>query len=286
MANKSYLTVAILLSVVAIVFSLVAINVSKQTSQGEDTLAKVQRTGKISACTVVDPPAVIKDAKTGTLSGHQIDALNLIAKKINATVEWSESTFGNVAAELQSKRCDIVVTDLFANVPRAAAVAFTRPPLFYIGESAVVKKGSPYAIVTNIYDFDKPNITIAVATGESGDVFVKENFTRAKVNRIDVESSDLTRFAVEVSAGRADIAIADSNTIRLYAAQHPEVVDLFKDKPFALNPVGWAVRQDDTRWLDFINTSLQFLDTQGTLEQLEKQYDAHWLHEIKQYQVR
>jgi len=285
METKSYSTIAILLGILAIILSLVAMGKNKQTTQGDDTLAKIQKTNKISACTVIDPPGVIKDAKTGALSGHQIDALNLIAKKMNATVEWSESTFGNVAAELQSKRCDIVATDLFANIPRAQAVAFTRPPLFYIGESALVKKDGSYTNVKNIYDFDKPNITVAVATGESGDIFVKEHFAQAKVNRIDVESSDLTRFAVEVTAGRADIAIADSNTIKLYAAQHPEVVDLFKNNPFALNPVGWAVRQDDTKWLDFINTALQFLETQGTLQQLEKQYDAHWLHLDNNYSV-
>ena len=286
METKSYSTIAIILSILAIIFSLVSPGRDRQDGQGEDTLAKVQKTNKIKACTVVDPPGVIKDAKTGALSGHQVDALNLIAQKMDATVEWSESTFGNVAAELQSKRCDVVATNLFANIPRSQAVAFTRPPLLYIGESALVRKDGPYTNVKNIYDFDKPNITVATATGESGDIFVKEHFTQAKVNQIDVESADLTRFAVEVSAGRADIAIADSNTVRLYAAQHPEVLDLFKDNAFALNPVGWAVRQDDTKWLNFINTALQFLDTQGTLQELEKKYDAHWLHEIKQFQIR
>ena len=270
------------------VLVLILLLVGRKTplTGGEDTLAKVEKTGKIVACTVVDPPAVIKDAKTGALSGHQIDALNLIAKNINATVVWSESTFGGVAAELQSKRCDIIATDLFELIPRAEVIAFVRPPLFYMGESALVKNYGPYSNVKNIYDFDKPNITVAVATGDAGDIFVKEHFTQAKITRIDVESSDLTRFAVEVSAGRADVAISDSNTIRLYAAAHPEVADLFKDKPFALNPVGWAVRQDDTKWLEFINTSLQFLDTQGILSELEKKYDAHWLHEVQQFQVR
>jgi len=286
MTNKQYANLAFIIGAVAITLSIVALTRSRQIPQGEDTLAKIQKTGEINACTVVDPPAVIKDSKTGELSGQHIDALNLIAQKMSARVVWSETTFGNAAADLQSRRCDVVATDLFANVPRAEAVAFTSPPLFYIGESALVNKNSPYLDVKDIFDFDRPNITVAVATGESGDIFVKENFTRAKVNRIDVESSDLTRFAVEVSSGRADVAIADSNTVRLYASQHPEVVDLFKDNSFALNPVGWAVRQGDTKWLEFINTSLQFLDTQGVLRQFEKKYNAHWLHEVKQYQMQ
>lgn len=278
-------SVVIIISLIAIVLSVMALRSKSEVLSPESVLDKVQRTGKIVACTVVDPPGVIKDAKTGVFSGHQIDAFNLIAKKINVAVEWHESTFGNAAAELQSKRCDIVVTDFFANVPRSAAVAFTRPPLFYIGESAIVRKDGVFTKINNIYEFDKPNITIAVATGESGDIFVRENFTKAKVRRIDVESADLSRFEVEVSSGRADVAIADSNTIRLYAEKHPEVLNLFKDNPFGLNPVGWAVRQDDWRWKDFVETSLQFLETQGILIQLENKYDAHWLHEIKKFEI-
>jgi len=284
--KEQIISVTITLSLISIILSIFVLRNKPEFVQAESVLDKIQRTGKIIACTVVDPPAVIKDPKTGVFSGHQVDALNLIAQKINVTVEWNETTFGNAAAELQSKRCDIVATDLFANVPRAAAVAFTRPPLFYIGESAIVRKNGKFTNIKDVYEFDKPGITVAVATGESGDIFVKENFTKAKVRMIDVESADLSRFAVEVSSGRADVAIADSNTIRLYAAVHPEVVDLFKDNPFALNPVGWAVRQDDLRWKDFIETSLQFLDTQGILSKLEKQYNAHWLHEIKKFEVK
>ena len=253
----------------------------------EDTLSRIRKTGVIDACTVVYPPTVIKDAATGALSGHFVDALNSIAERIDAQVNCHESTSRNTAADLQSKRCDIVAAGYFANIPRAASIAFTKPPLFYIGESALVRRDdSRFQNVTSVYEFDKPDITVALATGESGDIFVQENFQHAKTTRIDVESADLTRFALEVSAGRADVAIADANTIALYAAEHPEVIDLFKDNPFGLNPVGWAVKQDDVRWLHFVETSLQFLDTQGILDQLEKKYNARWLHEIKQYELR
>jgi len=285
MQSKSLVIVTLFVALASLGLSVSSIKSTKQV-QVVDTLDKVQSTHKIEACTVIDPPGVIKDPKTGQFSGEHIDALNLIAKKINVTVNWTETTFGNAAADLQSHRCDVVATDIFANVPRAAVVAFTYPPLLYIGDSAVVKKDSPYAGISNIYDFDKPNITVAVATGDAGDIFVKENFTQAKIVRIDVESSDLTRFALEVSAGRADVAISDSNTIRLYAAQHPEVTDLFQNNPFSLNPVAWAVRQDDPRWLGFLQTSLQFLETQGIFSQLESKYGAHWLHQVQTYQSK
>ncbi len=286
MEQKNYSYLAISLTIGALLFTWLAWHQTKGIASNEDTLARVQATGKISACTVVDPPDVIKDPKTGTLSGHFIDTAELIAQRLGATIEWHESTWGTVAADLNAKRCDLVAATLFANIKKAAAVAFTQPPLFYIGESALVKRNGPFAPVKNMFEFDTPTTTIAVATGESGDIFVSENFKQAVVHRIDVESSDLSRFAVEVSSGRADVAISDANTVRLYAEQHPEVIDLFKGQPVGRNPVAWATRPDDRRWREFIETSLQFLDQQGFLSILEQKYGAHWLHEVKNYKVQ
>lgn len=274
---------AIVISLVALIVSLGGLTTRER--EDSDTLAKIQNSSRLNVCTVVDPPAVIKDAKTGRMSGHFVETAELIASRLGAKIYWIESTFGNIPADLNSRRCDLIAATLFANVPKASSVAFTNPPLFFIGESALVRRDSVFINIDNIYDFDKPDITIAVATGESGDIFVKENFKRAKVRRIDVQSSDLSRFAVEVVSGRADVAISDANTVRLFAEKNPEVLDLFVDKPFGRNPVAWATRQDDYKWKDFISTSLQFLDAQGVLNQLEKKYNAHWIHSVKEYKI-
>jgi ABC-type amino acid transport substrate-binding protein len=284
MNNKSL--IAIVLSVIAIIIAILGINRGGQQS-GDETLARIQKNGSVNVCVIVSPPYVIKDAKTGKLSGHMYDAMKMITDRMKVKMNVTETTYGNGVAELQSRRCDVVVADYYANIPRSMAVAFTSPPLIFVGQSAVVRKDDTrFQDVKNIFDFDKPNITVAVATGDTGDVFVKENFKNAKINRIDVESSDLSRFMVEVSAGRADIAISDANITALYAKSHPEVINLFKDNPFGLNPVGWAVRQNDTAWLHFLEGSLQFLETQGALQQLENKYNSHWLHEVKEYKIR
>jgi len=255
--------------------------------QSDDTLDHIRRTGQIDACTVIYPPYAIKDSKTGKLSGECIDMLEIIAQKMNAKVVWHETTFGNAAADLASGRCDIMAQGFNSNIPRAMAVAFTLPAIWFAGESGVIRKNDErFKNVRDIYEFDKPDITIAVPTGEAGDVFVTEHFKHAKIKRIDVESSDISRFCLEVSAGRADIAIADQNTIALFAEQHPEVIDLFHDRPFSLNPASWAVRQGDVKWLHFMETALQFLDTQGALAQLDHKYHANLMHLAKQYKLQ
>ncbi|MFH0952259.1 MAG: transporter substrate-binding domain-containing protein [Patescibacteria group bacterium] len=284
--KNTFIYLSLMIAVVALVVSAYSINKTDQTNTANDTLARVIATGVLDACTVINPPTTIRDAKTGQLSGHMVEAMENIAERMKIKVNWHESTWGNAPLDLQSKRCDLLVAPFFANVPRAEAVAFTKPPLMYIGHSALVRKDDErFPNINSIFDFDKPEYTVVVATGEAGDIFVKEHFTKAKVNQIDTEAADLTRFAVEVSAGRADVAIGGSDTTAIYASEHDDVIDLFKENPYGLSPVGWAVRQDDIRWLNFIESSLLFLDSQGILKELEEKYNAHWLHEKVEYEL-
>jgi len=258
-----------------------------QTSSQEDSLDRIRRTGVIEACTAIDPPYSQKDAKTGVYSGIYVDAMNVIAQKMNAKVNWHETTFGNATGEIAAGRCDVMVSDFYANIPRALSIAFTSPPLGYMGLGILVRKNDPrFKSVKSPFEFDKPNLTIAVAPGEAGDLWVKENFKQTKIQRVDVQSADLTRFCVEVSSGRADAALSGPEFFEKYTKQHPEVVDIFASRQFSLNPIGWGVRQSDYKWLQFLNTALQFLDTQGTLAQLEKKYHGRLLHVVKQYKLQ
>lgn len=245
-------------------------------------LSTIQKTGVMRVCYAVWPPAVIKDATTGALSGHDIDALRYIADQVGAKLEFSEQTFGTMATAVQSGKCDIG-TSLFVKVARAAAVNFSTP-LFYAGNSALVRAGETR--FRNIEDMNKPGVTIAVANGESGHIYAKEKLPLATIVPIDVESSDLSRFLLEVVSGRADAGLADANTIAMFAAAHPGTTDLFAAKPFDVNPDAWPVRQGDPDFLQFINNSLAFMQANGTWQELEEKYDAKWLHEVTEYRIR
>ncbi len=286
MNNKTTQAIITVIAIIAIVLSIVAINKTPEANIASNneigTLEKIQKTGKMDVCYAVYPPAVIKDPVNGKLSGHDIDAIELIASRINAKITYHEQTFGNMAAALQSGICDLT-TSYFAQIPRASSVAFTKP-LFYVGDSALVRKGDTR--FSSVNDIDKKGVKIAVATGESGHNYVKENFKNAEIIAIDVESSDLSRFLLEVTSGRADIGIADANTIGRFAKTHPETKDVFANNPFNLNPNNYAVRHKDLDFLNFMNTALDYLMTSGEFEEFEIKYDAHWLHEKKEYLIK
>ncbi len=283
--DRKYTSVTIV-ALIALILS-VATLASRDKATGtadlsENTLTKIQTTKTLDVCYAVWPPAVIKDATTGELSGHDIDSMHLLAKNLGATASFHETTFGDMAAGIQSGLCD-VGTSLFVNIPRAAAIAFS-DPMYCAGNSGLVRKGDTR--FQTIADADKAGITVATATGEAGNIYAKANFTKATIASIDVQSSDLSRFLLEVTSGRADIGIADANTIHLFAAAHPETTEVFTTQPFGLSPVAFPVRQGNQDFLNFLNNALLSMQTDGTWSAFEKAYDAHWLHEVQTFEIK
>lgn len=284
--NRDYLTMII--AVIAIILGAYSImsNDTSSTLKSDvgNTLEKIRIEHVIDVCYAEYRPAVIKDPNTGNLTGHSIDTIEYIAEKIGATIRYHETTWGGAVADVATQRCDVMLT-YFNQIERSFSIAFT-DPMIYVGNSALINADAEeFKSYTDILQFDKEGITIAVANGEAGHNFVKENFKHAEIIVIDVEAGDLLKFLSLVQTGRADVGIADSVSISLYQREHSETTDLFASNPFSINPTAFGVRQDDIMFLNFLNDALLTMEVKGKIEEFEQKYDAHWIHLERNYRV-
>ncbi len=242
----------------------------------EDTFKKIKKEGVLRVGYLVAPPWIIRDPTTGKLSGTSVDAINEIGRLAEVRVEFVEATFATFIAGLQSHQYDLSICPTFSTIPRAKSVAYTRPQM-YVGNSAIVRKGDDR--FKTLTDLDKVGIVVAVTQGEQGYEYAKANFKNAEIKILSVGDQALT-FS-EVTANRADVALGDAWFTAKFAETHPDVRDLFADNPYNVTPVGWAVRYEDLTLLQFINTSLDYLESIGLLEELDRKYDAKWLRPKK-----
>ncbi|MEK6923728.1 MAG: transporter substrate-binding domain-containing protein [Candidatus Micrarchaeota archaeon] len=268
-----------ILVILALAASVAALAVASQ-GQGAaveaSTFARIISSGRVNVCYITYPPMIIKDGATGTLKGHFYDAFEEIARDASLKPEYLETTWSNWVSELQSGRCDVSIAPTFATTARATAVAFAKP-LLYAGNSAIVRKGD--GRFNSISDFNRKNVTIAVAEGEASHAFAKTHLPDAQLKVLSTASGgDLSLPFLEVSAGRADAGLSDSYSVAKYAESHAGVTDLFAARPYGLTALSWAVRTDDVELLNFLNTAISQLESSGTLVELERKYDAHWLH--------
>ncbi len=215
---------------------------------------------------------IIRDPKTGNLSGTSIDTINEIARLMEVKLEFEEANFATFAAGLQSGKYDLSIAPIFSTIPRAKVVAFTQPQM-YIGNSALVRRKETR--FKTLQDIDQKGIIVAVTQGEQGHEYAEANFRNAQIKVIS--GSDQSMTYSEVLTGRADVALGDAWFIGKFVAEHPEARDLFPDNPYNVTPVAWSVRYEDMPLLTFVNTALDFLDTTGKLDEIYRKYDAKWL---------
>ena len=253
-------------SLLVLVTALLAVLQLQAQAQVMDRILKEK---KINVGYIPSPPGAMKDLKTGGVVGYYVDGLRYIFQSVHVEPELIETTWANFAAGLQSGQFDMSIAGTFATIQRAASVEFTRP-IFYLGYSAVVKKGDTR--FKALSDFNKEGIKIAVLLGGAAAEYVKENFPKATM--VTLATGELTAPFVEVSAGRADVGIEDASQARRYAEQQPGVTDLFQDNPYNVLPIAWTVKRGNQDLLNFLNTSIEYMLFTGKWEKMSEKYGA------------
>jgi polar amino acid transport system substrate-binding protein len=251
---------------IAIGFLMVLPAVTSSAS-AEGVLDRILRDKEFKIGYIPSPPSLIKDPKTGELSGFYIDAVNLITESINVKPVYVETTWANFAAGLNSGQFDLSIAGTFATIQRAGAVEFTKP-IAYLGYSAVAKKGETR--FKTPADLNNPDIKIALIQGGASVEYAKENWPKAQF--VLLSTGNLTAPFVEVSAGRADVGVEDAWQAHRYSLEHPEVVDLFAGHPYNVLPIAWAVKRGDQDLLNFMNTAIDYLLTTGRWSKMSEKY--------------
>lgn len=275
--SKPEILLLIIVIILSIALSVFFSGIDKSLAEEKtSTLDKIRSSKLMKVCYTPWPPTIIKNPGTGELSGHLIDTIEEIARTVNIKLEYFEVTWANFPIALNSGQCDLYIAGTYRNIPRSFNVAFTEP-IFYIGNGALVRKefAESHPDINYVFDLDLKGIKIAVVQGTTEEVFIRQNFKNAELIVIS-NTSDLTLPFIEVLNGNADVAVTESYTIQQFAERNPEVIDILQENPFNITPCGWALRHGDVELLNFINTSLEYLRSTGTLDEFEKKYNAPW----------
>lgn len=244
---------------------------SERTAEGsatQDTLEQVLKRGEIRAGYFIQPPAMMKDANTGKVHGTFVDAIEAIAEQSGLEVKFIEVDLAKFVAGLQTGLYDVSVGPTFRTITRARAVTFT-DTIFYLGYDGVTKKGRSSEFTTE-QDLDREGVTVAVKEGSAIHTYVEKNFEKAKI--LVLSGTDLSLPLQAVSSGQADVGLMNEHTVEYYVRKNDDVEIVLSDNPIQSLGMSWAVRHDDQRWLNFLNTSLEALVSTGQMAAWERDH--------------
>lgn len=238
--------------------------------KSETLLQKMLRTHTIRVGYGGYPPFLIRDARSGEMSGFSVALIKEILQPLDVKIEWVETSWATMRDDLLLGKFDLMVEPIIMTIPRSARVGFSRPYTYFGYASVVVKKQE--ARFRTIQDLNSPAIRVSVNQGVTDHEFALKNLP--KCNLQVISGNDITQVMSQVTMGKADAALVDVPSARRFLQAHPnDVTVLFSDPPPAITPAGFMTRQREYDLINFLSNALLALDADGTLTALEDKYD-------------
>lgn len=130
------------------------------------TLARIQRDGVIRIGYAIEPPYAFLKAD-GEPTGSEIEVARAVAARLGLSrIEWIQTNFASLIAELEAGRFDVVAAGMFITAERARRVKFSEPTLHVEG-ALLVRLGNPRRLHSfdDIGTFSEPPVRIAALGG-------------------------------------------------------------------------------------------------------------------------
>ncbi|KML19718.1 MULTISPECIES: ABC transporter substrate-binding protein [Burkholderia] len=162
------------------------------------------------AANVANVPFEFEDGQ-GKLSGFEVELLQLVAKRLHKSIEFTPMPFNSLFAAVQSGRANVAIGSITVTKKRLESVAFTQP---YIDANQCLT----VATKSGIRDLDGlKGKQVAVVTGTTGEMWATENQTRymvAGISRYDSTADPMLDIATGRIAGLVNDCANDAYYIR------------------------------------------------------------------------
>jgi ABC-type amino acid transport substrate-binding protein len=182
-----------------------------------------------------------RNPKTLKLSGIDIDMAEALGHDLGVAVEFVDSSFARLIADLTEGRCDVAMFAIGINPQRQEKLRFTKPHLasdIY----AITSRGNRR--IKTWDDIDQPGSVVAVARGTLHEPVMKQRLKAAELHVVDTPHAR----EQEVESGRADVFMTDFP----FSRRMLETTDWARlIKPTAtyhVTPYAYAMKPGDDAW--------------------------------------
>jgi cyclohexadienyl dehydratase len=235
------------------------------------TLERIRATGKLHVCIWPDYYGITyRNPRTQQLGGIDIDLSAELARELGVTLEYVESSFPQLVADVNGGRCDVAMFAVGVLPARKEVLAFTEP---YLQSDIYGVTNRASRTVRQWSDIDQPGVLVAVQAGTFMEPVMRDSLKQA---RMVVIKPPTTR-EQELEAGRVDVFMTDYPYSRRLLDNADWARLVAPPKPFFVLPYGYAVKRGDARWLARLDEFVAAIKRDGRLAAAAKR---HGLSEI------
>ena len=212
----------------------------------------------------------------GEIIGFDVDMAKRMAKKLGVKLELISTAWDGIIPALITSKFDVLMSGMTVTEERAKTVDFAKPYIV-IGQTALIRKALAGEVKSYI-DLNDAKYQVASKLGTTGEIASKKFFPKAQYLSYETEQEGI----MEVVNGRIDAFIYDSPYNAVAFAEKSNGKLVFLDKPFTTEPLGWAVRKGNPKFMEFLNGFLAETRKNGTYDKIYNKWfkDDTWLKEL------
>jgi cystine transport system substrate-binding protein len=228
-------------------------------SQAADLLDTVKARGTMRiALEGTYPPFNFKDAKTGQLTGYDVDVAKLVAARLGVKPEFVTTEWSAILAGLGAGRYDAIVSQVGINPRRQQAFDFSKP-YTYSAPQLIVRKNERNDY-TSLNDLKGKKVGVG-----QGSVFEQQ---AKAVPGIDVKSYPAAPENLQdLAFGRIDAALNDSLMVA-YLLKNSQLPIRAGARVGAVERMGVAVRKGNPKFVAAVDKALDDARADGSLKQI------------------
>jgi polar amino acid transport system substrate-binding protein len=232
------------------------------------TLEEIVKRGELRiAVQSGSPPYAFVD-KNGQATGSMVEFAREMAKRMDVKLKVLNFDWDGLIPALLSGKADVLCADMTPTLKRALSVTFC-DPWYYVQACVFTKTGASFKTID---DVNKPEVTVGVLLGSTGENMVKKFLPKAKVKSYKGSGRMIVQALL---AGHVDVGVNDDLAVLTVLPDFPPNSVRLLDQRLGhgKDPLAFAVRHDSVNLWQWINLYFETIRADGT-------YDAninYWL---------
>ena len=228
-------------------------------AQAQSVLDRVISSGVVRVCIWPEYYGVTyRHVRAQELSGVDIELSAQLASDLKVRIEYVDSSFPSLVADLLSDRCDVGMFAIGVTAQRAEKLRFSQP---YLRSDIYAITTKSNQVVRHWSDIDKPGVLVAVQAGTFMEPVMEQRLQHAQPVRVKPPA---TRER-ELLAGRVDVFMTDFPYSRRLLDNADWARLIAPPTPFSVMPYAYAVKPGDAQWLARVDDFVARIKRDGRL---------------------
>jgi len=225
------------------------------------TLSEIVKRGELRVAVQSGAPPYAFIDKKGEPAGSMVDFTKGMADSMGVKLKVLDFDWDGLIPALLSGKADILAADMTPTLKRALKISFT-DPWIQVQPCIFTSTNASYQ---SIEDVNKPEVTVGVLLGSTGETIAKKYLPKAKIKSYKGGGRMVVQALV---AGHIDAGVNDDLAVLTVLPDFPPNSIRLLDKRLGQgkDPLAFAVRPESVHLWQWINLYFKTIRSNGTYD--------------------